>query len=346
MTDRRFTLSDFDFDLPDEYIAQYPSERREHSRLFVIDQSQNFHHKKFSDIQEYLRSGDVLVINTARVIPARIRFCRESSGRIEVVLTQRLNALCWLAITNRSARLKAGEILFSERDSSISITIESREGDFFRIRSSVEFDDKILKKIGTTPLPPYIRREAEPDDEKHYQTVYAEKSGAIAAPTAGLHFTEELLAACVARGVNIAKLHLEVSWGTFSPVRNEDLSLHRMHSERYALPEETARIINAGRKNGSRIIAVGTTSLRVLEATYEKNENVPGEGSTDIFIYPPKEVRSVDCLITNFHTPRSTLLMLVCAFGGYELIMKAYCEAVREGYRFFSYGDAMFIERK
>ncbi len=346
MTDTRFTLSDFDFDLPDEYIAQYPSEKRGQSRLFVIDPLKNFHHKKFEDIQEFLRNGDVLVLNTARVIPARIIFKRENAGKVEVVLTRKLDTCCWLAITNRSSRLKAGETLIAERDSSVSITIESRIENFFRIGTSVEFDEKLLKKIGTMPLPPYITREAEPDDEERYQTVYAEKSGAVAAPTAGLHFTEKLLAECESKGIHIAKLHLEVSWGTFSPVRNEDLSLHRMHSERYVLPEETARIINAARKKGSRIIAVGTTSLRVLEATFKNDENIPGESSTDIFIYPPEEVRSADCLITNFHTPRSTLLMLVCAFGGYELVMKAYREAVREGYRFFSYGDAMFIERK
>ncbi len=287
-----------------------------------------------------------MVLNTTRVIPARILFRRASSGRVEVVLTQRLNTYCWLAITNKSSRLKPGEILCAVNDPSVYIIIEARVGDSFRIKSSEEFTDALLEKIGSTPLPPYIKRDATSADRIRYQTVYAEKSGAVAAPTAGLHFTEELLAACMAKGVRIAKLNLDVSWGTFSPVRDEDLSKHRMHSERYFLPEDSAHIINKARKEDCRIIAVGTTSLRVLESTFMNGKNVPGEGSTDIFIYPPREVYSVDCLITNFHTPNSTLLMLVCAFGGYELVMNAYREAIREHYRFFSYGDAMCIERK
>lgn len=346
MTETSFTLSDFDFNLPEEYIAQYPSEKREDSRLFVIDRFQKFHHKKFTDIIEFLRDGDVLVLNTARVIPARIRFRRASSGKVEVVLTQRLNARCWLAITNKSSRLKAGETLYAENDSGIAITIEARVGDSFRVKSSEELTDELLEKIGSTPLPPYIKRDATSADRIRYQTVYAEKSGAVAAPTAGLHFTEGLLAACAEKGVWIAKLNLDVSWGTFSPVRDEDLSKHRMHSERYFLPEDAASLVNGARNQGRRIIAVGTTSLRVLESTFINGENIPGEGSTDIFIYPPKKVCSADCLITNFHTPRSTLLMLVCAFGGYDLVMNAYREAVKERYRFFSYGDAMLVERK
>lgn len=346
MTKTSFSLSDFDFELPDEYIAQYPCEKREESRLFVIDRIGNFYHTKFTELMNFLRSGDILVLNNTRVIPARILFQRQSSGKVEVVLTQRLNTLSWFAITNRSSRLKPGEVLYAENDPKITITIEGRVGDSFRVKSSEELTNEILEKIGSTPLPPYIKREVTPDDRIRYQTVYAGKSGAVAAPTAGLHFTKEMLDACTAKGVQMAKLTLDVSWGTFSPVRDEDLSLHRMHSERYFLPEDAAHAINTARKDKRRIIAVGTTSLRVLEATLVNGENLPGEGSTDIFIFPPQQVYSADCLITNFHTPKSTLLMLVCAFGGYELIMEAYREAVNERYRFFSYGDAMFIERK
>ncbi|MCX7678088.1 MAG: tRNA preQ1(34) S-adenosylmethionine ribosyltransferase-isomerase QueA [Spirochaetes bacterium] len=346
MNKRIFTLSDFDFHLPEELIAQYPSPERDRSRLFVIDKDGEFHHKRFCDIIEFLREGDVMVMNNARVIPARVLLRRESGGRVEFVLTQKLNEISWLAITNRTSRLKIGEKLIAERDSSIFFEIEGRQENFFRIRSSVPLSEQILEKIGSIPLPPYISRPEMELDKDRYQTVYAEKSCAVAAPTAGLHFTKELLDKCKQKGVICVNITLEVSWGTFSPVRCENLSLHRMHEERFSFPTESASLINEARANNRRIIAIGTTSLRVLEATYRNGKNIAREGTTDIFIRPPYDVYSADCLLTNFHTPRSTLLMLVCAFGGYERIMRAYEIAVNLKYRFFSYGDAMFIEKK
>lgn len=346
MIKTHYSLSDFDYNLPEELIAQYPSKRRENSRLFVIDHHNRYHHRHFADVLEFLQPGDVLVINDTKVLPARIILKRESGGKVEMVLTQKLNEFSWLAITNRSSRLKEGERLFAENDMNISVVIEGRTDNFIRIKTSIDLDEKILNRIGTIPLPPYIKRQVNNEDFERYQTVYAEKVGAVAAPTAGLHFTKELLSACIENGVEIAKLTLAVSWGTFSPVRNENLLLHTMHSEKYFLSEDSARTINEARKSGRRIIAVGTTSLRVLESTYRDGLNIPGDGTTSIFIYPPYKINSADCLITNFHTPCSTLLMLVCAFGGYEVVMDAYREAVRQRYRFFSYGDAMLIIRK
>lgn len=346
MDKKDFTLSDFDFDLPDELIAQYPAPKRDESRLFVVDKWGNFHHKRFTDILEFLHEGDVLVLNDARVIPARIICKRESGGKVEFVLTRKINEDSWFAITNRTSRIKIGEKLISVKDPSIFLKVEGRNENFLRIRSLVPLDDEVLEKIGSTPLPPYIMRDDTEMDKERYQTVYAKKSGAVAAPTAGLHFTKKILDDCVKKGVVVTKLTLEVSWGTFSPVRNEDLSLHTMHAERFILPDETAECINNARFCNKRIVAVGTTSLRVLEATYCNGKNVAQSGETNIFIRPPYEVHSADCLLTNFHTPRSTLLMLVCAFRGYECVMKAYEEAVKQKYRFYSYGDAMFLEKK
>jgi S-adenosylmethionine:tRNA ribosyltransferase-isomerase len=344
---RKFTLQDFDFNLPDDLIAQYPTEKRDDSRLLVAEtSSDSIEHAKFKQIGKYLISGDVLVVNDARVISARMFFRRETGGAVEVILARKHEKLRWQIITDRMGRLKIGETLFSVEDDSISIKIIRRIEDCFDIETSVEFDERLIGKIGIMPLPPYINRKADDIDTMRYQTVYADKSGAVAAPTAGLHFTDVLMNGLKDMGIIFAPLTLYVSWGTFKPVRDNDLSLHKMHDECYVLPEKTAEIINSARKEKRRIIAVGTTALRVLESTYFEGENRPGKGETNIFIYPPYDIKSADCLITNFHTPKSTLLMLVSAFGGYEFMMKIYKTAIDQKYRFFSYGDAMIIIRK
>lgn len=344
MEDKEYTLADFRFDLPEELIAQYPAQKRDESRLFVLNRNeQSFMHSKFSDITGFLKAGDILVFNNARVIPARIFFKRSTGARIECVLVRRLSPMRWLCIANKSSRLKEGETLYADRNSSVSIVLKKRADDFFEIESSVEFDSDVLAEIGNIPLPPYIHRTPTEEDLERYQTVYASEGCAAAAPTAGLHFTKELLETIAAKGVESEYLTLDVSWGTFQPVRSESIAGHVMHTESYDLSAQSAERINNARKEGRRVIAVGTTSLRVLESTFDGTINVPGKGETDIFIYPPRKVLSADALITNFHTPESTLLMLVASFAGYDLIMKAYHEAVLQKYRFFSYGDSMLI---
>jgi len=345
MTEKEYCLDDFDYDLPEELIAQKPCDNREESRLFVLKRKEElFLHKKFSHIGEFLRDDDVLVFNDARVIQARIFVRRETGGRVEMVLARNIDQLHWLVITNRTKKLKEGEKLFPGKDGNTSFTVKGRDGEYIEIESSRELTAEYLETIGEVPLPPYIKRDSSSFDAERYQTVYSSNPGAVAAPTAGLHFTDKILEDLNSRGMETLFLTLYVSWGTFSPVRDNDLAKHNMHSERYVLTEEIAEKINSAREKGRRIIAVGTTSLRVLESTFHDGKNVPGTGDTDIFIYPPMKVKSIDSMITNLHTPKSTLLMLISAFAGYDLTIKAYEEAVKERYRFFSYGDSMFIE--
>ncbi len=342
--DIQYTLEDFYYDLPDELIAQTPASKRDDSRLFVLDrQKEEFTHSSFRSIADFLRPGDVLVFNNARVINARIFCKRESGGKVEIVLAQRESALRWQAISNRTKKLREGEIIHPLKNESIELKVCGRDGEYLIIESGVELTDSVLENIGEVPLPPYIKRDSDESDDERYQTIYASKSGAVAAPTAGLHFTDDILQELKDKNVELLFLTLMVSWGTFSPVRENQLSKHNMHTEKYVLEESIAEKINRGRKEGRRIIAVGTTSLRVLESTYENGENHPGSGETSIFIYPPYKIKSIDAMITNFHTPYSTLLMLVSALAGYDLILKAYREAVDMEYRFFSYGDSMFI---
>lgn len=339
-----YTLEDFDFGLPEELIAQYPVEKREKSRLFVLHRRERlFEDRRFFEIVEYLRGGDVLVFNDAKVIPARISLNRATGGRVEMVLARRIDETRWLALCSRTRRIKTGDRLVSAVDPSVTVVVIARREDFLEVAADPVLDEDVLKRIGEVPLPPYIRRPFTRLDEERYQTVYARRSGAAAAPTAGLHFSSSLLRSMDDMGVERAALTLFVSWGTFQPVREMDISRHRMHNEEYHLPEDSALRVNAARREGRRIIAVGTTALRVLESTFRHGENIPGAGETDLFVYPPRHVASVDGLITNFHTPRSTLLMLVAAFTGYELTMEAYETAVRNRYRFFSYGDAMMV---
>lgn len=339
-----YSLEDFYYDLPEKLIAQSPTEKRDESRLFMLDRaSGTFNHSFFNKLTDHLIKGDLLVFNNAKVIHARIFCTRETGGRVEIVLARKIDDLHWHVICNRTKRLHQGENIYPVKNSSISLTITGREGEYLIIESGVILTDEILEEIGEIPLPPYIKRECSSSDSERYQTVYASVSGAVAAPTAGLHFTDKILNGLHEKGIETAYTTLFVSWGTFSPVRDNDLKNHKMHSERYLLDSETAERINRAREEGRRIIAVGTTSLRVLESTYRDGANHPGSGDTDIFIYPPYRVKSINGMITNLHTPYSTLLMLVSAFAGHELIMKAYEEAVRLEYRFFSYGDAMLI---
>ncbi|HOO72712.1 MAG TPA: tRNA preQ1(34) S-adenosylmethionine ribosyltransferase-isomerase QueA [Spirochaetota bacterium] len=344
MNNGGFTLDDFDFTLPDELIAQYPVERRDDSRLFILNRkSGSFTHKKFNNITDFIHENDVIVLNDARVLAARIFCLRSGGGKVELILTSKQSDKQWQVISNRTRRLKNGEILHALKNPEITLTITGRSENLLNVETSVPLTEEILYTIGEMPLPPYIKRSGNEDDFYRYQTVYAAKPGAAAAPTAGLHFTEEILDQIAKKHARIGHCTLYVSWGTFQPVRTKDISAHTMHNEHYFLPESTAEMVNNAREQGHRIIAVGTTVLRVLESTFVNGKNIPGPGETNIFIYPPHEVNSVDALITNFHTPKSTLLMLVAAFAGYETIMHAYETAVEMKYRFFSYGDAMFI---
>lgn len=339
-----YTLDDFDFDLPPELIAQYPARDRDLSRLFVLNRkSGTYSHSSFAHLPDFLTEGDLMVFNDAKVINARIRCHKSTGGMLEIFLTRRIDDHHWRAIASRMKRLKRGETVRTSRGPELDITITGRIGDEIEIETSVILTDELLTQIGVMALPPYIRRDASDTDRERYQTVYARNTGAVAAPTAGLHFTDTLFDSIRNRGVQMVFLTLNVSWGTFQPVREHDIRSHVMHTETYTIDHTTAESINSARDNGRRIIAIGTTSLRVLETTFSGGRNCPGTGETDIFIYPPREVVSADCLITNFHTPRSTLLMLVSAFAGYDKIMDAYREAVALKYRFFSYGDAMLI---
>jgi len=344
MQKKQYTLEDFNFRLPETLIAQTPPHERDKSRLLVLDRKTGeMQHQIFSDIENFLMPGDLLVFNNARVIHGRLFFRRESGGKAELILIKKLNPSRWIVISNRTKRLKTGEKLFSEVDSSIIFKIINKNQNFFEIESNIVLSAHLLEKIGQLPLPPYITRDITDHDWERYQTVYASAEGSVAAPTAGLHFTDALIGRLQAKEVQAVYLTLDISYGTFQPVREKNLKNHRMHSEQYHLSESAAEKINSARKNGGRIIAVGTTVVRVLETTYNEGVNIPSCGETDIFIYPPQEIKSIDSLITNFHIPYSTLLMLVASFAGHETIMKTYDDAVQREYRFFSYGDSMAI---
>ncbi|MEW6527323.1 MAG: tRNA preQ1(34) S-adenosylmethionine ribosyltransferase-isomerase QueA [Spirochaetota bacterium] len=339
-----YLLESYDFDLPQDLIAQYPADKREESRLFILDRKSNHYvHEKFYNLPQYINPNDILIFNDAKVIPARI-FCKRSTGAtVEIVLTKRLCDTTWEAICNRLKRIKPGEKLYPIKNDTVAIVVVEKSDASITVTFEPHFDYGMLEAIGEIPLPPYIQRVPDKNDYERYQTVFAKQYGAAAAPTAGLHFTNDLLNQIQAKGAAISFLTLYVSWGTFQPVRVDDIRQHTMHTEEYFLPEKTVENIYKAKAKGGRVIAVGTTSLRVLESVYHNDEYKPGYGATNIFIYPPYTVKSVDALITNFHTPKSTLLMLVAAFAGYNCIMEAYREAVNKKYRFFSYGDAMFI---
>ncbi len=337
--------SDFYYDLPKELIAQTPVEPRDSSRLLVLNrQNGETEHKHFYDIIDYLDEGDLLVCNDSRVLPARIYGIKEPTGaRVEFLLLKQISGNRWETLCKPGKKAKEGT-RFSFGDGLLYATVTEVKDDGNRV-VDFECDENFfstLDKIGQMPLPPYITEELK--DKERYQTVYSHELGSAAAPTAGLHFTTELMDKIKAKGVNIAYVTLHVGLGTFRPVKVDDVTKHKMHSEHYEVPEETAELIKKTKQSGKRVIAVGTTSCRTLESVAaEHGEVVPCEGFTEIFIYPGFEFKVLDGLITNFHLPESTLIMLVSAFAGYNNIMNAYKTAVEERYRFFSFGDAMAI---
>ena len=338
--------SDFNFDLPEELIAQHPLEKRDTSRLMVLDKATGeIEHRHFYDVLEYLNAGDTLVLNNTRVLPARLIGEKEGTGgKIEFLLLRRIEGDKWECLAKPGKRAKIGTVFtFGEGKLKCKVVDIIEEGN--RI---IEFMydgifEQVLDELGEMPLPPYITERLE--DKERYQTVYSKEKGSAAAPTAGLHFTEELLTKVREKGVNIAYVTLHVGLGTFRPVKVDDVNEHVMHSEYYHLDAENAKIINDTKKNGGRIISVGTTSTRTLETIGDENGIVSEQsGWTNIFIYPGYKFKVVDNLITNFHLPESTLIMLVSALAGKEHVMNAYNEAVKERYRFFSFGDSMIIK--
>ncbi|HHV98529.1 MAG TPA: tRNA preQ1(34) S-adenosylmethionine ribosyltransferase-isomerase QueA [Clostridiaceae bacterium] len=338
-------VSDFDYYLPTELIAQEPIEPRNMSRLLVLDRtSGSIEHKIFKDIVNYLEEGDCLVLNDTRVIPARLLGVREDTGgKIEFVLLKKIDKDTWEVILKPGRRAKKGtRFVFGNGELKAEIIDIVEEGNRI-VRFEYEgIFDEVLDRVGIIPLPPYINKKL--DDKERYQTVYSRHKGSAAAPTAGLHFTGELLEQIKAKGVNLVYVTLHVGLGTFRPVKTEEVTEHTMHSEFYSISEEACEIINRTKAASKRVIAVGTTSCRVLETVSDENGMAkPGKGWTDIFIYPGYRFKTVDALITNFHLPQSTLIMLVSAFAGREMILNAYNTAVKEKYRFFSFGDAMFI---
>jgi len=336
---------DFDFYLPDKLIAQTPLEKRDSSRLLVLDKKTgNIEHQTFSNIIDYLNEGDVLVLNDTKVMPARIFGVKEDTGAvIELLMLKETEKDVWEVLCKPAKRIKIGTIVnFSDKLKAECIAIKEDGIRLFKFIYSGIFYE-ILDELGEMPLPPYIHEKLK--DKDRYQTVYAKNIGSAAAPTEGLHFTKELMDKIKDKGVKIEYITLHVGLGTFRPVSVEDVTNHKMHSEFYQMSKQTAKVLNEAKKNNNRIISVGTTSTRTLETIM----NLYGEfkecsGWTDIFIYPGYEFKAITSLITNFHLPKSTLIMLVSALAGKENIMKAYCEAVNEEYRFFSFGDSMFIK--
>ncbi len=336
-------VSDFDFDLPDELIARYPLPERTASRLLCLDGlSGATSHRNFSDLPDLLQPGDLLVFNNTRVIPARLFGQKETGGRVEILVERITGEHEMLAHVRASKALKEGQAVRLEDDSVLRMS--GRDDALFHLVSeSGEAILDILERIGHMPLPPYVDRPDESADRERYQTVYAREAGAVAAPTAGLHFDEPLLDTLKTMGVEFAFVTLHVGAGTFQPVRVDRIEDHVMHSEVVHVPRETVEAVERTRARGGRVVAVGTTSVRSLESASLGGRLKPFQGETDIFIHPGYRFQNVDALITNFHLPESTLIMLVSAFAGYGNVMAAYREAVAESYRFFSYGDAMFI---
>ena len=337
-------VSDFKYDLPEELIAQTPIKQRDHSKLMVLNrEKQTIEHKIFKDIIDYLEPGDVLVRNNTKVLPARLYGKKETGANVEFLLLNNIEGDIWECIVRPGNKLHVGtKVIFGEGLLKANI-LEVMPGGTRKVQFEYQgIFNEILDQIGLMPLPPYIHEELKEKDR--YQTVYAKYEGSAAAPTAGLHFTPELLEEIQKKGISIANVTLHVGIGTFRPVKEETVENHEMHSEHFYIKQEDADKINQAKQNGKRVIAVGTTSCRVLETIADEKGMVkPTEGDTQIFIYPGYRFKCLDALVTNFHLPESTLLMLVSALAGREYIMKAYQEAVKEKYRFFSFGDAMLI---
>jgi S-adenosylmethionine:tRNA ribosyltransferase-isomerase len=349
------SLKDFDYPLPKDLIAYYPSEKRDHSRLLVLDRKTGaLEHKYFYEIIDYLEEGDGLIVNQTKVFPARIFGINENNqAKVEVLFLKKLEDKLWEVLVKPGKRVPSDSVIsFNRNDLRCQILGRTEGGSRL---AKLMFDGdlfEILEQLGKIPLPPYIRREPEPQDKDRYQTVYAKEKGAVAAPTAGLHFTPELLKKIEAKGVHKIPITLHVGWDSFRPIRVDDPKDHQLESEYFKIDQSSADKINQIKENGKRIVAVGTTTVRALETAVEDpsraDDSEPHRiqakfGWTKKFIYPPYKFKIVDSLITNFHLPRSTLLLLVSAFATKELILKAYQEAIKEGYRFYSYGDAMLI---
>lgn len=347
-------LSQFNYELPEELIAEYPTPNRDESRLMVVHkESGKIEHKVFKDVLSYFDEKDVLVVNNTKVFPARLFGRKEKTGaKIEVFLLRELNerSRLWDVLVDPARKIRVGnKLYFGEESDNLSAEVVDNTTSRGRtIRFLYEGSDEdfktLLMSLGETPLPKYIHREVEESDIDRYQTIYAKHIGAVAAPTAGLHFSRELMKRMEIKGVDIAELTLHVGLGTFRPIEVEDLSKHKMDAEYYQINAETAKIINAAKDEGRRICSVGTTSMRSLESSISATQHLKdSEGWTNLFIYPPFEFNIANSMITNLHLPKTSLLIMLCAFAGYDLVMDSYQEAIKEKYRFFSYGDAMMI---
>ncbi|WP_299162264.1 tRNA preQ1(34) S-adenosylmethionine ribosyltransferase-isomerase QueA [uncultured Tenacibaculum sp.] len=346
-------LSNFSFELPEELLAEYPSEHRDESRLMVLHRdTQKIEHKKFKDLINYFDEGDVMMLNNTKVFPARMFGNKEKTGaRIEVFLLRELNAenRLWDVLVDPARKIRIGNKLFFGDDENLvaevidNTTSRGRTLRFLFDGPYEEFREKLIK-LGETPLPKYIKREVEPSDEDRYQTIFAKHEGAVAAPTAGLHFSKHLMKRLEIKGIDFAETTLHVGLGTFNPVEVEDLSKHKMDSEKIIVSQDSADMVNNAMVKKKRICAVGTTVMRTVESSVSsKNKLNSYEGWTNKFIFPPYDFSIANCMITNFHTPKSTLLMMVSAFAGHDFMMEAYQEAIKEKYKFYSYGDAMLI---
>ena len=346
-------LSNFNFELPKELLAEYPSENRDEARLMVLNRKeQTIEHKKFKDLIDYFEPEDVMVLNNTKVFPARLYGNKEKTGaRIEVFLLRELNpeTKLWDVLVDPARKIRIGnKLYFGEDESLVAEVIDNTtsRGRTLRFLYDGSYSDfrKKLKELGQTPLPKYIKREVEPEDEDRYQTIYAKNEGAVAAPTAGLHFSKHLLKRLEIKGIDFAEVTLHVGLGTFSPVEVEDLSKHKMDSEEAFIQKDATEVINKAKLEKRKVCAVGTTVMRVLESAVSSEQTLNEFGGwTNKFIFPPYDFNIANCMITNFHTPKSTLLMMVSAFAGHDFMKKAYEEAVKEKYRFYTYGDAMLI---
>lgn len=345
-------LSKFKFELPEELLAEHPAEHRDEARLMVVHRDTGeIEHRVFKDVLEYFDDGDLMVMNDTKVFPARMYGNKEKTGaRIEVFLLRELNreSFLWDVLVDPARKIRIGNKLYFGDDDLVAEVIDNTTSRGRTLRflfdGSYEEFKAVIEKLGETPIPKYIKREVEPEDAERYQTVYAKNEGAVAAPTAGLHFSKNLLKRLEIKGIDFSYVTLHVGLGTFRTVDVEDLTKHKMDSEEIHITEECVEIVNAAQSKKKRICAVGTTSMRVLESSVSTEGTLkPFDGWTNKFIFPPFEFSIANCMITNFHTPESTLLMMTAAFGGYDLIMKAYQEAIKEKYRFYTYGDAMLI---
>lgn len=337
-------LRDFHYDLPEELIAYHPAQKRTASRLLVLNQGV-VSHQQFTDVLDYLQPNDMLVVNNTKVIPARLYANKSTGGKVEILI-ERINADNSADVHAKANKsLKAGDIILLAGQACFAVI--GRKNNLFVLKNLSKCSIlELLAQYGKVPLPPYIRREATPEDVERYQTVYAKAQGSVAAPTAGLHFDDDMLQKIQDKGVEIAEVTLHVGAGTFAPVRTEDVLQHEMHYEAIDVPADLCEKVRACKAKGGRVFAVGTTSTRSLEAAAQEGELKPFKGETNLYIYPGYQFKVVDCLITNFHLPESTLMLLVSAFAGHQQIMRAYNSAVQEKYRFFSYGDAMLLFRK